>query len=156
MIDLGSKGPRFTWRGGVRNGYGRVYERLDRCFGNVEWRQYYQDATVLVLPRVKSDHHPILVELEEQRERFRGDRKPFRFEAAWLHHDEFAEFLRKGWETGFEVPKALEKLTADLKVWNRDVYENIFQRKRRVLARLGGVQKDITWRGNPFFIQIRG
>ena len=37
LIDLGSKGPKFTWRGGVRNGYGRVYERLDRCFSNDQW-----------------------------------------------------------------------------------------------------------------------
>ena len=107
LIDLGSKGPRYTWRGGVRNGYGRVYERLDKCFGNAQWRQLYQDANVMVLPRVKSDHHPILVELEEQRGRVQGVERPFRFEAAWLQHNEFAEFLRKGWEAGIETPKTL-------------------------------------------------
>ena len=34
LIDLGSKGPKYTWRRGIRNGYMRVQERLDRCFGN--------------------------------------------------------------------------------------------------------------------------
>lgn len=92
LIDFGSKCPRFTWRGDVRNGYGRVYERLDRCFGNAQWRQSYQDANVMVLPRVKSDHHPILVELEGQRGRLQGVERPFWFEAVWLHHSEFAEF----------------------------------------------------------------
>ena len=55
LIDMGSKDPKFTWRGGVRNGGDRVYERLDRCFSNAQWRQMYQDANVIVLPRLKSD-----------------------------------------------------------------------------------------------------
>lgn len=97
----------------------------------------YQDANVLVLPRVRSDHHPILVELEELRGRVKGVERSFRFDTAWLQHNEFADFVRKSWEAGIEVPKALEGLSTQLKVWNRVVYGNIFQRKRRVLARLG-------------------
>ena len=55
----------------------------------------YHDANVLVLPRVRSDHHPILVELEERRGRAIGVERPFWFEAAWLQHSEFAEFVKK-------------------------------------------------------------
>ena len=154
LIDMGSKGPKFTWRGGVRNGGDRVYERLDRCFGNAQWRQMYQDANVIVLPRVKSDHHPILVELERKRGRVHSNDRPFQFEAAWLQHKEFAEFVNKSWETGSELPRALQNLTYRLKIWNKEVYGNIFQRKRRVLDRLGGVQKAIASRGNPSLYQL--
>ena len=136
---MGSKGPRFTWRGGIRNGYGRVYERLDRCFCNVQWRQLYQNANVLVLPRVRSDHHPILVELEKVRGRAHGVERPFRFEAAWLQHGKFTEFIRKSWETDREVPEALDGLFSQLRIWNKEVYGNIFQRKKKVLNRLRGV-----------------
>ena len=56
-------------RGGIQNGYDRVYEMLDRCFGNAQWRKIYKDANVLDLSRVRSDHHLILVKLEEMRGR---------------------------------------------------------------------------------------
>ena len=154
LIDLGSKGPKFTWRGGCRNGYGRVYERLDRCFGNDQWRILFNNANVLVLPRVKSDHHPILVELKEVRTRFSSSGRPFRFEAAWIHHNEFAGFLKDNWETATQLPSTLTTLTEQLRVWNKLVFGNIFQRKRRVLARLGGVQKAIANRGNQFLYQL--
>eukprot|EP00258_Populus_trichocarpa_P027694 XP_024443713.1 uncharacterized protein LOC112324533 [Populus trichocarpa] len=154
LIDLGSKGPKYTWRGGIRNGYMRVQERLDRCFGNAQWRQLFQDANVLVLPRVRSDHHLILVELKEQRVTVQGEGRPFRFEAAWLQHREFAEFLKNQWETDAEVPTTLEGLMVQLKIWNKWVYGNIFQKKRKVLARLGGIQKAIAVRGNPHLYQL--
>ena len=48
----------------------------------------YQEANVLVLPRVRSDHHPILIELEEIKGRVQGVERPFQFEAAWLQHNE--------------------------------------------------------------------
>uniref|UniRef100_A0A6N2N2Q5 Endonuclease/exonuclease/phosphatase domain-containing protein n=1 Tax=Salix viminalis TaxID=40686 RepID=A0A6N2N2Q5_SALVM len=78
LIDLGSKGPKFTWRGGCRN-------------------------DVLVLPRYKSDHHPILVELKEMGTRISNSERPFRFEAAWIHHNEFAKFLEVNWETATKI-----------------------------------------------------
>ena len=106
----------------MRNGYGRVYERLDRCFGNLRWRQLFQEANVLVLPRVRSDHHPILVELEVMSGRATGIARPFRFEAAWLQHSEFTDFIKKNWEEGIAVPEALEGLSAQLKVWNKKVW----------------------------------
>ncbi|PKI44728.1 hypothetical protein CRG98_034905 [Punica granatum] len=36
LLDLGSTGPRFTWRGVARGGYDRVFERLDRAVCNAE------------------------------------------------------------------------------------------------------------------------
>ena len=128
---MGSNGSRFTWRGGIRNGYGRVYERLDRCFGNMRWRHLFQEANVLVLPRVRSDHHPILVELEVMSGRVNDMARPFRFEAAWLQHSEFTDFIRKSWEAEIEMLEALESLSSQLKVWNKEVYGNIFQRKKK-------------------------
>ena len=85
---------------------------------------------MLVLPRVWSDHHLILVELEVMSGRANGVARPFRFEAVWLQHGEFTDFIKTNWETGIVVPEALEGLSAHLKVWNKEVYGNIFQRKK--------------------------
>jgi hypothetical protein len=62
--------------------------------------------------------------------------------------------LKNQWETDAEVPTALEGLTVQLKIWNKWVYGNIFQKKRKVLARLGGIQKAIAVRGNPHLYQL--
>lgn len=83
LIDLDSGGPKYTQREQERRGYKRVYERLDRGFGNHAWRLKFSEAYVKVLPRVKSDHHPILVELNSTDKRMQISSESFRFEAAW-------------------------------------------------------------------------
>jgi len=44
----------------------------------------------------------------------------------------------------------LDSLTLQLKDWNRFVFGNIFQRKRRVLTRLNGIQKSLRKSRNRF------
>lgn len=53
-------GPKFTWRGPMLQGFSIIFERLDRGLANAEWQLAYTDSSIRVLPRVKSDHHPIL------------------------------------------------------------------------------------------------
>jgi hypothetical protein len=81
LLDLGSVGPKFTWRGHESRGYGRVHERLDRGLGNQLWRLQFPAMCVRVLPRVKSDHHPILVELYSRDMNTLKRCRPFKFEA---------------------------------------------------------------------------
>jgi hypothetical protein len=81
LLDLGSVGPKFTWRGHESRGYGRVHERLDRGLGNELWRLQFPAMCVRVLPRVKSDHHPILVELYSRDMNTLKPCRPFKFEA---------------------------------------------------------------------------
>ncbi|GER38247.1 serine-aspartate repeat-containing protein E [Striga asiatica] len=45
LIDLGYKGPTFTWQGTCRGGV-RIKERLDRILANSEWRLTYPEAVV--------------------------------------------------------------------------------------------------------------
>ncbi|MCH97659.1 hypothetical protein A2U01_0018655, partial [Trifolium medium] len=51
LIDLGSIGSRYTWRGPLYNGVDRIYERLDRAMSNDAWRISFPNAIVKVLPR---------------------------------------------------------------------------------------------------------
>jgi exonuclease III len=66
LCDLGYKGPKYTWNNG-REGGAFTKERLDRATANTEWRLMYPDMEVMVLAKRSSDHHPILVCLNEKR-----------------------------------------------------------------------------------------
>lgn len=80
--------------------------------------------------QICSDHNPLLIDLKPER-RY-AKRKPFRFEAAWLTHEKFKEFLGEKWEKSVEAPKALWRLQGDLKRWNKTVFGRIEQRKREL------------------------
>ncbi|MBA0603281.1 hypothetical protein Gorai_003432, partial [Gossypium raimondii] len=57
FIDLNDcfRGPSFTWlRGGI-------HERLDRAIGNNVWLTAFPQSLVTYLPRIKSDHRPLLL-----------------------------------------------------------------------------------------------
>lgn len=73
---MGYVGNPFTWTNGQ---FGRraIHERLDRGIANGEWRVLFPRATIKHLPRVASDHTPMLLDtLGEQR----LGRRPFRFQ----------------------------------------------------------------------------
>jgi hypothetical protein len=92
LIDIGSVGAIYTWRGPVYHGGQRIYERLDRALSNDLWRLAFPDGYVKVLPRLDfSDHHPLLICP------FDGSHatapKQFRFESAWLIDDSYYRML---------------------------------------------------------------
>ena len=62
LLDLGFSRPKFTWSN-LRQISDLVLERIDRCFANSEWRVLFPEASVTHLPRVFSDHYPVLLEL---------------------------------------------------------------------------------------------
>ena len=91
LLDLGFSGPKFTWSN-LRQVSGLILERLDRCFANPSWRTLYPEASMTHLPRVFSDHFPILTELTNPPPLNRN--KPFRFQTMWLLHPEFSSLVQ--------------------------------------------------------------
>ena len=61
LIDLGWRGSPFTLVGKRRGGI-LVKERLDRALANDKWCTRFSNVMVSHLPRIMSDHHPILVD----------------------------------------------------------------------------------------------
>ena len=59
----------------------------------------FTDNTVLHLPKIVSDHIPVLVRFEKAEERGRGN-KPFWFLAAWLTDKGFQNLMNSSW--GFD------------------------------------------------------
>ncbi|KAJ8759030.1 hypothetical protein K2173_003268 [Erythroxylum novogranatense] len=62
LLDLGFKGQPFTYAGKC-HGFFTTHVRLDRDFSNDAWRILFPEALVIHLPRIISDHNPILVKL---------------------------------------------------------------------------------------------
>lgn len=58
--DVGFVGNPYT-RSNHQSPPNRILERLDRCLGNAEWICSYDDIVVRHLPRIGSDHCPLLL-----------------------------------------------------------------------------------------------
>lgn len=69
------------------------------------------------------------------------EERPIRFDAAWLSHREFMKFTKKNWKMGRLLKEASKEFTNLLRMWNKEVFEDIKKRKERLRKRLGSVQK---------------
>ncbi|VVA22843.1 PREDICTED: reverse mRNAase [Prunus dulcis] len=111
-------------------------------------------ACVRHLARAKSDHCPLLLQLDPS---FRSHPhlEPFRFEAMWLKHEGFQQFVADFWgqENGNLLNKTGE-LSKQLKICNSEVFGHLKLRKRRDLARITGVQKVLCEQQNPFLVNL--
>ncbi|KAL5859327.1 hypothetical protein ACOSQ4_000623 [Xanthoceras sorbifolium] len=153
MVDMGYIGQKFTWvakRGGGDN----LWVRLDRALCSVDWRCNFAEGHIKHLPRVNSDHCPILL-LPYSLHIPRSELKPFRFEAMWLTHTSFAPSVRNEWQSPENgIVGKVSRVADFLKQWNRDVFGSIFQRKNRILARLSGIQTSICITQNQRFVVL--
>lgn len=148
-MDLGSSGPKFTWRGPVFQGYRRIFGRLDRGLANSNWQLAHPETFVRVLPRFKSDHHPLLIDTDGFCNPTRTP-KPFRFIVAWQTHSSFKAFLKEAWSSFDGLPSCLENAKNKLTIWNKVVFQNIVKRKKSILRRLAGIQRIPPQNRNPF------
>lgn len=141
LIDLGNSGPKYTWTNKRKDG-ALIRKRLDRAFCNMRWRILFSEAMVRTLPRTHGDHSPLLLNIQGLAPP-RRDKRPFRFEAAWLLHPDFQNFLVTNWAQDTELNEAITEFIEAIKKWNKEIFGNIFERKKRILARLVGIQRSL-------------
>lgn len=151
LLDLGFSGPKFIWSN-LRQVTDLILERIDRCFGNPSWRIAFPKASVTHLPRVFTDHCPVLLELDKPPPM--SSNRPFRFQTMWLMHLEFPRFVKDNWGQDQLMDEAITNFTSKVKKWNVDVLGNIFSRKKRVIARINGAQKALANHPNEFLVQL--
>ena len=104
------------------------------------------------LPKVFSDHYPILLELANPPDVMRN--KPFRFQSMWLLHPKFPSVVKESWEREHYLNNAISVFTRKAKHGNVNIFGNLFARKRRVLTRLNKAQKALANNPNDFLIQL--
>ena len=71
-----AKGP-FTWIGDLNS---QVASRLDHFLISDKWEDHFSAITQSALPRLVSDHNPIVLEAKG----FSSSKSPFYFENMWL------------------------------------------------------------------------
>ena len=137
MIDLGFNGPRFTWTN-QREVQGLIQERIDRFFVNPSWCLLYPEARVSHLTRCHSDHCPVLLELQPTGWNYRV--RTFKFQRFWLSDVTFPKVVENAWSQNIGLIEAIDKFQREATVWNKSHFGNIFARKRKIMARLNGIQ----------------
>ncbi|KAL8159786.1 hypothetical protein V2J09_001323 [Rumex salicifolius] len=153
LIDLGFSGSRFTWRRGPSEAP-TVAKRLDRFFTNVVGRIGWEEAVVRHLPAIRSDHNPLFLCLDPSTSTNRGHR-PFRFEAMWLAHPQFMSFLLKKWKRKKSAPDALGCLQEELRIWNKEVFKNLYYKKEKLLRRIEGIDNAVVSGAPPRLFRLQ-
>ncbi|XP_019183336.1 PREDICTED: uncharacterized protein LOC109178201 [Ipomoea nil] len=141
LIDMGFAGSRLTW---VKDGSTDSLKgaRLDRALCNFDWRGCFPDAMVEHLPRVASDHAPLLIRLQGRQRP--NNVSPFLFQAAWTTHCDLPEVVSRTWNSDTSLADNIQRVTEGLTNWNKEEFGNVHIRKRNLLARLGGIQRATT------------
>lgn len=151
LLDMGYSGHAFTWtRGNDRDTWKAA--RLDRALCDMSWRLRFKEATVEHLPRVGSDHCPILLRTSAGKNHSRT--LPFRFQTAWLTHPKFEDEVKRCWKNTNNLATNKRNLACALKDWNVKEFGNIFHRKNRLMARISGVQRRLDQHQDKGLIKL--
>ncbi|KAJ7978484.1 Retrotransposon protein, putative, Ty3-gypsy subclass [Quillaja saponaria] len=118
----------------------------------ITWIQQFSKAVVKVLPRLKLDHNPLLIDTMGLD--FEKCQRPFRFEAMWITHKDFQNFMRQHWDSSIQAVDMLRKLVEPITLWNKEVFGSLNTRKRRALNRLHGIQVSLEHFYSHSMIQL--
>lgn len=149
LMDVPLGGARFTWSN-RRIGHNHIQCRLDRMLINYDWACHFEGVRMEALPKCGSDHSPLILEGSIP-ESFKG--APFRFELMWLKHTELREKIQDWWSIQvqgcamYRFSKKLNWIKRRIKVWNREVFENIFETKGVLLGELKEIENRIQTEG---------
>ncbi|XP_026459237.1 uncharacterized protein LOC113359882 [Papaver somniferum] len=97
-----------------------IFEKLDRALCNTSWRLLFPDEAVLHLPRIGSDHAPIILNTMRKPPKRNPNHK---FEFYWTDHTDFKDILKSSWDnsTGDTTTK-LQDVGEKLKKWSKDTF----------------------------------
>lgn len=136
LFDAGYVGDPFTWCNN-RKGRERIWQRIDRTLYNLQVQTSFPSASVTHLPRISSDHSPLLIRLEQVLPKSSSG---FIFQRMWVDHPDFSSLVANDWSSpvtgspGMVLHKKLARLKKTLTHWNWNSFGNLFVRKREVQA----------------------
>lgn len=110
-----------------------VMKCLDRVLSNPQWKLLHDETNILHLPWTSSDHHPILINTYPMAYNFGPC--PFCLETMWFNDLSFLNLIKESWNAHLnDVSLALMDFTQQVKLWNRNSFCNIFNKKKKLLA----------------------
>jgi endonuclease/exonuclease/phosphatase family metal-dependent hydrolase len=87
LVDIPLLGGRFTWSNNSEN---TSSSRIDRFLFSLDWNDHFPNISQKRLPRILSDHFPILLECGA----ILRSARPFCFKNIWLKADGFVEKVK--------------------------------------------------------------
>ncbi|KAK2452596.1 ABC transporter B family member [Trifolium repens] len=69
---------------------------------------------------------------------------PFRFQAAWFTHKDYPQLVKNTWthdNNNNNIVGCLQNVARESSTFNKEVFGNVFSRKKEVEARLRGIQR---------------
>jgi len=109
LIDIHMNGGKYTWS---NNQTPPTLERLDRALISKDWEDLFPMVTLHKLSRDISDHNSIILStLADSTKKHIS----FRFELAWLRHQDFIPLVKEIWERQCFGLSALDRIQAKIK-----------------------------------------
>ncbi|XP_060195161.1 uncharacterized protein LOC132624393 [Lycium barbarum] len=136
LIDPPLQGAQFTWSRGEES---LQASRIDRFLISTEWSEMFNTIKQYPLPRVFSDHKPIILESGD----WETTPSYFKFENMWLQAEGFMGMIEGWWISytvlgtpDFVLMQKLRNLKKDITKWNREVYGTIETQRNKALKEL--------------------
>jgi hypothetical protein len=137
LMDFPLAGGSYTWS---LSGDPPTWSRIDRFLVSPDWESRFSVKSQKRLPRLYSDHFPILLDCSDTTRR----KRPFKFENMWLKADGFVGLVKQWWDSysfqgtpSFVIACKLKALKQHLKIWNEEVFGNVERNKIKLLKVVG-------------------
>ncbi|XP_019450480.1 PREDICTED: uncharacterized protein LOC109352716 [Lupinus angustifolius] len=143
LLHLPTTGAKFTWSN-KRRGLALTERRLDRALCNEEWLDIWTQVSCCTLPRIASDHFPLLF---SSCSIIFNQPTPFRFHKMWVSHSDCKRLVSVTWSKSvigcpmFVLAQNLRMLKQELKEWNKNVFGNIHLRVSQAKLKVEEIQR---------------
>ncbi|XP_019447354.1 PREDICTED: uncharacterized protein LOC109350586 [Lupinus angustifolius] len=143
LLHLPTTGAKFTWSN-KRMGVALTERRLDRALCNEEWLGIWTQVSCCTLPRIASDHFPLLLSSSSI---IFSQLTPFRFHKMWVSHSYCKRLVSATWSKSvigcpmFVLAQNLRMLKLELKGWNKNVFCNIHLRVSQAKLKVEEIQR---------------
>ncbi|KAF7844395.1 reverse transcriptase [Senna tora] len=148
---LGFVGQKFTWFNKRADG-AMIFERIDRFLANSEWINHFPEALNYHLPRIKSDHVPLL--LVSKPSNNVTSIRPFWCEQVWLREPSFINLAERAWKESRSACHGLNVIRDRAIEWNKAFFGNIFHRKQKIIRRLEGISRAMSQGPKPHLVKL--
>lgn len=129
--------------------------RLDGVLVNSSWRFQFSEAFVPHLPRVLSDHSPLLISLDSIHVSV-GSKNPFRFYTMWLTHLDYREVAcSKLHDFSGNLITQTSGVAKGIHEWAAANFGNVFKMKKKLLTRIRGIQHALDSDPNYFLTELQ-
>ncbi|XP_057771087.1 uncharacterized protein LOC130990877 [Salvia miltiorrhiza] len=147
FIESPTSGLYFTWSG-RRLLPRHVESRLDRALFSTSFAENWSDIVTHALPRVTSDHSPLIFKCSSNNA---ITRRPFKFLNMWVSHPSFLDMVNDSWSASvdsrcpiYRVMSKLRRLRGDIRIWNRTTFGNVDTQIQEGQRTLMDVQQKIS------------